>query len=164
MDQATPRLFVGSLPYKFTEGQLLSLFVPFGKIISIQIAHNQWGKSRGMGFVEFDNLQSAIEAKRQLHNSFLEDRSIIVDYAKPDPLKTPEGQQRHQEAQDRKSKFKKPHRNQDLSSNPEAKPRDFKYFNQANRQPQKHLRQSVFNARRHGARVGRKFADRTKTR
>ena len=25
------RLFVGSIPFRFTEGELLSLFVPFGK-------------------------------------------------------------------------------------------------------------------------------------
>lgn len=92
------RLFVGSLPYRFTEGQLLSLFAPFGRIISLQIAHNQWGKSRGLGFVEFDSLESAVQAKEKLHNFRLEDRTIIVDYAQPDPLKTPEGQRRHRQA------------------------------------------------------------------
>ena len=92
------RLFIGSLPYRFTEGELLSLFIPYGKIISIRIMHNRWGKSRGLGYIEFENLDDAINAKKELHNHQLEDRFIIVDYAQPDPFLTPEGQARHEEA------------------------------------------------------------------
>jgi len=92
------RLFIGSLPYRFTEGELLSLFIPYGKIISIRIMHNRWGKSRGLGYIEFENIDDAISAKNELHNHQLEDRSIIVDYAQPDPFLTPEGQARHEEA------------------------------------------------------------------
>jgi RNA recognition motif-containing protein len=124
------RLFVGSLPYKFTEGELLSLFAPFGRIIALKIMHNQWGKSRGLGFVEFDDLTSAINAKNQLHNHQLEERSIIVDFSEPDPFLTPEGRQRHFQAQ----KQKKSH----------------------------HLRQSVYDSRHHGSRIGAKFASRTR--
>lgn len=96
------RLFVGSLPYRYTEGELLSLFVQFGKIIVVRIVKNRWGKSRGMGYVEFEDIDNAINAKKQLHNRFVEDRSIIVDYAQPDPFATPEGKQRHLEAQEKR--------------------------------------------------------------
>lgn len=92
------RLFIGSLPYRFTEGELLSLFVTEGKIISIRIMHNQWGKSRGIGFVEFENLNDAIHAKEKYHNYIIGDRSIIVDYAQADPFLTEEGRARHQQA------------------------------------------------------------------
>ncbi len=92
------RLFVGSLPYRFTEGELLDLFIPEGKIISLRIMHNRWGKSRGMGYIEYENLDDAIRAKEKYHNFYLGDRSIIVDYAQPDPFLTPEGQARHQQA------------------------------------------------------------------
>ena len=101
MNQNNPvskRLFVGSLPYRFTEGELLDLFIPEGKIISLRILHNRWGKSRGMGYIEYENLDDAIRAKEKYHNFHLGDRSIIVDYAQPDPFLTPEGQARHQEA------------------------------------------------------------------
>ena len=162
-NQASKRLFVGSLPYRFTEGQLLGLFVPFGRVIFVRIVHNQWGKSRGLGFVEFDDLTSAIAAKNKLHHYQLEDRSIIVDFAQPDPAITPEGQQRHLQALRRK-----PHqrlRNVDLSKNPEDKPRDFKFFNQSFRgKKAKHVRQSVYNSRRFGAHLGRKFSSRAKQR
>ncbi len=92
------RLFIGSLPFRFTEGELLSLFVTEGKIVSLRIMHNRWGKSRGIGYVEYENLDDAINAKRKYHNYWIEDRTIIVDYAAPDPFLTPEGQARHQEA------------------------------------------------------------------
>ncbi|MDD2482894.1 MAG: RNA-binding protein [Candidatus Shapirobacteria bacterium] len=92
------RLFIGSLPYRFTEGELLSLFVAEGKIISVRIMHNQWGKSRGIGFVEFENLDDAIRAKTKYHNYYIGDRTIIVDYAEADPFLTAEGQARHEEA------------------------------------------------------------------
>lgn len=138
------RLFVGSLPYRFTEGQLLELFVPFGRVVSLKIMHNQWGKSRGLGFVEFDNLESAIAAKQKMHNFPTEDRTIIVDYAQPDPFLTPEGQQRHQEAVEVKEKrYSRFHKNT-------PKP----IFGAT--------RQSVYDQRSHLSRVGAKFAKRNK--
>lgn len=101
MNESKPvskRLFIGSLPYRFTEGELLDIFIPEGKIISLRILHNRWGKSRGMGYVEYENIDDAIRAKEKYHNFHLGDRSIIVDYAQPDPFLTPEGQARHEEA------------------------------------------------------------------
>ncbi|MCW1949625.1 MAG: RNA recognition motif domain-containing protein [Candidatus Shapirobacteria bacterium] len=92
------RLFIGSLPYRFTEGELLDLFISEGKIISVRIMHNRWGKSRGLGYIEYENLDDAIRAKEKYHNFNLGDRSIIVDYAQPDPFLTPEGKARHEEA------------------------------------------------------------------
>lgn len=101
-NKPSKRLFVGSLPYRYTEGELLSLFIQYGKIIAVRIVKNRWGKSRGMGYVEFDDIDCAINAKNRLHNYFVEDRSIIVDFAQPDPFATPEGKQRHFEAQEKK--------------------------------------------------------------
>lgn len=159
------RLFVGGLPFKYTEGELLSLFVPYGRVTAVRIMHNRWGKSQGFGYVEFDNPASAVEAKSRLHNHHIdEDRTIIVDFAKPDPFLTPEGQERHLEAQKHKGTFKKARRNIDLSGNPENKPRDFKFFNQSfnRKKPGGKIRQSVFNARNFHSRVGAKFAKRNK--
>ena len=94
---------MGSLPYRYTEGELLSLFIQYGKIVAVRIVKNRWGKSRGMGYVEFEDIDCAVNAKNRLHNHFLEDgRTIIVDFAQPDPFETPEGKQRHVEAQEAK--------------------------------------------------------------
>lgn len=153
---SSKRLFVGSLPYRFTEGELLALFIPYGRIVAIRIMHNRWGKSRGLGFVEFDNLESAIKAKEELHNYQIEDLKIIVDYSKPDPLNTPEGQERHQQALLRRPP--KPPKNTSKNSSVKVVEPPKKVFNH----DQAHLRQTVFNSRFHGAKVGRKFSSRTK--
>lgn len=160
------RLFIGSLPFRFTEGELLELFVPFGKVISLKIMHNRWGKSRGLGFIEFEDLESAITAKEKMHRYKLGDLAIIVDYSEPDPFLTPEGQERHQDALKRhpqrtqtplvvgkkvfKNKMEEPN-----TGHPALKhfhsPKDFE-----------HQRQSVFESRFHHAKIGAKFAARNK--
>ena len=162
------RLFIGSLPYRFTEGELLELFVPYGKIISLKIMHNRWGKSRGMGFIEFDTLEAAVTAKEKMHQYKLGDLGIIVDYAQPDPFLTPEGQARREEALKRH-----PQRRQALSStdrstdrkimrNKDSDDKDspIKHFNSPKNF--EHQRQSVFESRYHHSRIGAKFASKTK--
>ncbi len=163
----SPRLFVGSLPYKFTESDLLSLFIAEGKIISIKIIHNRWGRSRGMGYVEYEDLQDAIRAKQKFHGYKMEDRTIIVDFAQPDPFKTPEGQQRHQEAMDRKLSKHKKFAPKNTSHNSVKKESPVESFSvplvRGVRKGQK-IRQSVFNSRAFGSKVGSKFASRNKKR
>lgn len=172
MDQKrlpSKRLFIGSLPFRFTEGELLELFVPFGKVISLKIMHNRWGKSRGMGFIEFDTLESAVAAKEKMHQYKLGDLAIIVDFAEPDPFLTPEGQARHQEALDRHPQRRQ---SENITNRPAPKRKnyddksadkktDLKHF----LSPKKfeHQRQSVFDSRYHHSRVGAKFAKRNKS-
>jgi len=154
MTSVNKRLFVGSIPYRFTEGQLLSLFAPFGRIVSIAVIKSRWGKSRGMGYVEYDNDASAVAAKEALHNHSVEDRTIIVDYSKPDPASTPEGMARHEEALKRRPKNPQNHS--------EEKPK--KTFSKFNKKAEysEHSRQSIYDQRAHGSRVGAKFAKRNK--
>jgi RNA recognition motif-containing protein len=162
----TTRLFVGGMPYKFTEGELLTLFAPFGRVVSLKIMHTAWGKSRGIGYVEFDNLESSIAAKKALHNHRVSaERTIIVDYALPDPLTTPDGRQRHDEKLAKKearfARFSKVNHPATAGLNPD---RD----NPASTVPFKRkpvfgqTRQSVYDSRSHHSNVGAKFAKRTK--
>ena len=102
------RLFIGSLPYHITEGELLSIFITEGKIVSIKIVNNRWGRSRGMAYVEYENLGDAVKAKNKYHNWFLNDRTIIVDYADPDPFLTEEGRLRHQESMEKHPNRREP--------------------------------------------------------
>ena len=136
------RLFVTGLPYKFSEGQLLRMFVEFGKVIDARIIFNKWGRSRGMGYVEFEKEIEAIEAKKKMHNFHIdEDRHIIVDFAKIDPMLTPEGRANYEEALQRKK----------------AKKSGKKKFN-----PDLHVRETVYKQRKFGSSVGKKFAKRSK--
>jgi len=102
------RLFIGSLPYHFTEGELLSIFITEGKVISVKIVNNRWGRSRGMAYVEYENLGDAVKAKHKYHNWFLNDRTIIVDYAEPDPFLTEEGKLRHEESMEKHPRRREP--------------------------------------------------------
>lgn len=139
MTSQTKRLFVSGVPYRFSEGELLRLFVKFGRVIDARIIFSRWGKSRGMGYVEFDKLEDAIAAKTEMHNYKLtEDRHIIVDYAKIDPFDTEEGKQRFVEAQKRR-----PHR-KDI------------------RKLEGHVRETVYKQRKFGSKIGKKFAKKSK--
>lgn len=129
------RLFVGSLPYHFSESELLKLFVTEGRVVDVRIIKNRWGKSRGMGFVQFDDPLAAVNAKEKYHNFLVEDRTIIVDFAKEDPLNTPEGKARFHQA---------------------------KRFKAQKVDAKNHMRKSVFESRAFGSRVGAKFAKRNK--
>lgn len=161
------RLFIGSLPYRFSEGELLALFVNFGRIVAVKIMRNKWGKSRGLGFIEFETLEQAVEAKTKMHNHKMVDRTIIVDYAEPDPFLTPEGSARHQE---KVAKFA-PRVVEGQPQTQTPPPKLFAPHKAAAAKPSYHTspkkfftpqRQSVYDSRTHHAKVGAKFASRKK--
>ncbi|MFZ2153427.1 MAG: RNA-binding protein [Microgenomates group bacterium] len=179
----TTRLFVGGLPYRITEGELLALFATYGRIVSLKIMHTKWGKSRGMGFVEFDNLDSAITAKQQLHNyKIAEDRTIIVDYAAPDPVLHPELRINKDEPVKKEFTTRDPYTKQNRGTNKSKSSKVARSpFLSARRsfseggskgeaaKPRVILRgkpkfgstrQSVFDSQSHHSRVGAKFAKR----
>jgi RNA recognition motif-containing protein len=157
------RLFIGSLPYNLTEGQLLELFVPYGRVVSVSIIRDRKGHSRGLGYVEFDNPESAMQAKNQMHNHPVHDRTIIVDYAKLDPMQTEEGRARYKP---RPQPTTPP-----SASRPKRRPNNFGQKPSSSSYPSKskssksfkHLRQSVYNSRHFGSKVGAKFSKRTKS-
>ena len=128
------RLFVGSLPYNYTESELLKLFVTEGKVIDVRIIKNPWGRSRGMGYVQFELEEDALKAKEKYHNWHLGELKIIVDFAKEDPALGP---------------------NAKKSQKPE-KPVITRSPNNS------HVRQSVYEQRHFGSRVGAKFAKRNR--
>lgn len=133
------RLFISGLPWGFTESQLLKLFVTYGRVVDVRIIKDHRGRSKGIGYVEFDLLESAQTAKKELHNyKIRDDRTIIVDFAKPDPLSTPEGQTKRIAAQKKKR------------------------LRKSKKHLKNHVRQSVFDSRTFGSKIGKKFASRTK--
>ncbi|CEP60076.1 U1 snRNP complex subunit SNP1 LALA0_S01e02498g [Lachancea lanzarotensis] len=76
-------IFVGRLPYSFTEVELQKLFVRFGEIDRVRVVRNRSNnKSRGYGFVAFKEEHSARTACREIgvhRGEEVEGRSIIVD-------------------------------------------------------------------------------------
>ena len=78
------RLYVGNLPYTVNQTKLEEMFSPFGTIVSASVISDKFsGRSKGFGFVEFDNDDAAKEAIAKLDGTDIEGRPLRVNEAKP---------------------------------------------------------------------------------
>uniref|UniRef100_A0A7S1A933 RRM domain-containing protein n=1 Tax=Noctiluca scintillans TaxID=2966 RepID=A0A7S1A933_NOCSC len=60
MEQLTDKVFIGGLPQSSTEDMLLEHFSQYGNIIDVVVMRDRASqRSRGFGFVQYDNLDSA---------------------------------------------------------------------------------------------------------
>ena len=73
------KIFIGNIPWVFIEQDLEEVFNKYGKIIQSKIIQdNNTGRSRGFGFITFENKDSA-NASLEMHNSTFEGRNIRVE-------------------------------------------------------------------------------------
>ena len=78
------KLYVGGLPYSFSDRQLEELFSAHGTVESARVITDRMtGRSKGFGFVEMSSQSEAEEAMEKLNQTDLEGRSITVNEAKP---------------------------------------------------------------------------------
>lgn len=78
------RLFVGSLAWGTTDDGLQSHFAQCGTVASAKvITDRDSGRSKGFGFVEFDDDNEADAAIEKLNGSDLDGRQITVNEARP---------------------------------------------------------------------------------
>src|SRR3990172_8637406 len=78
------KLYVGSLPYSLSEGQLSDLFSPHGAVESAKVISDKYtGQSKGFGFVEMKNDEDAQKAIAALNGTDLNGRKIVVNEARP---------------------------------------------------------------------------------
>jgi cold-inducible RNA-binding protein len=78
------KLFVGSLAWATTDDGLNAHFATVGTVASAKVVTDrETGRSRGFGFVEFDNDAEADAAIEKLNNSELDGRQITVNEARP---------------------------------------------------------------------------------
>lgn len=76
------KIFVGNLSWKTTEDQLKAHFETFGVVVSAKIVTDQMtGKSKGFGFVQMADADSANAAIRELNGKPLVDRALRVSLA-----------------------------------------------------------------------------------
>ena len=76
------KLFVGSLPFEVSEGELKELFNSYGDLISVKlITDRETGRSRGFGFVEVSSEDEGERAIKELNGSNLKGRNIVVKLA-----------------------------------------------------------------------------------
>lgn len=78
------KLFVGSLPWAVDDQGLEDLFKGFGDVLSAKvIMDRETGRSKGFGFVEFEDDGAAKAAMDKLNGSDLQGRTIVVNEARP---------------------------------------------------------------------------------
>jgi len=78
------RLYVGNLSYSVTNDSLEALFAEFGTVNSAQVIQDRdTGRSKGFGFVEMADDNSAQQAINALNEKEHEGRALTVNEAKP---------------------------------------------------------------------------------
>ena len=80
------RLYVGNLPYKATDEDLVSLFSTVGEVASARVMRDlATGRARGFGFVEMTTDDAAARAIERLHQHQMDGRALVVNEAQPKP-------------------------------------------------------------------------------
>jgi RNA recognition motif-containing protein len=75
-------IFAGSLPYTIGEAELKALFEAYGEVSSVKIINDrETGRSKGFGFVEMPDDESAQAAITALNGSSVKGRNIAVSQA-----------------------------------------------------------------------------------
>lgn len=78
------KLFVGNLSWSTTADDLRQLFSQFGTIIdAVVIIDRQTNRSKGFGFVEFEDGQAADTAVEELAGKDFMGRDLVVNEARP---------------------------------------------------------------------------------
>lgn len=78
------KLFVGGLPFSTTNDELQALFAEHGTVASaVVIMDRETGRSKGFGFVEFENDDEGKAAEKALNGSDLGGRTVTVSEARP---------------------------------------------------------------------------------
>jgi RNA recognition motif-containing protein len=75
-------IFVGSLPFSLEEADLRELFEAYGEVSTVKlISDRETGRSKGFGFVEMPDDESAQKAITGLNGTDVKGRSIAVSQA-----------------------------------------------------------------------------------
>jgi cold-inducible RNA-binding protein len=86
------KIFVGNLSFNMTEGELRSMFEPYGSVESALIVTDRnTGRSRGFGFVEMGDNNAAEQAIAALNGKDVGGRSLTVNEARPKTEGGPRG-------------------------------------------------------------------------
>lgn len=77
-------LFVGNMSFQTTEGELRSIFEPFGELTRVNVVTDRdTGQARGFGFVEMPNDDEATKAIAALNGKEVSGRALNVNEARP---------------------------------------------------------------------------------
>lgn len=74
-------IYVKNIDLAYTEEEFEKLFAPYGKITSIYLEKDQDGKSKGFGFVNFEEHDAAVKAVEELNDKEINGQKIYVGRA-----------------------------------------------------------------------------------
>jgi RNA recognition motif-containing protein len=78
------KVFVGGLPFATTDDELREAFAAHGAVASANVVRDrESGRSKGFGFVEFENDDEGKAAEKALNGSDFGGRTISVAEARP---------------------------------------------------------------------------------
>jgi RNA recognition motif-containing protein len=78
------KIYVGNLSFQLSDQDLEALFSEYGQVTSASVVLDRHtGRSRGFGFVEFDDDNAAMNAIQGLNGRDIEGRTLNVNEARP---------------------------------------------------------------------------------
>lgn len=78
------KLYVGNLPYEYTDEDLETMFEDYGTVVSATIiSDRQTNRSKGFGFVELEDDEMAEKAIEELNGTDAGGRNVVVNEARP---------------------------------------------------------------------------------
>lgn len=84
-DLKSNKLMVRNLAFEATANDVRELFKEFGALKKVRLPKKVNSKShRGFGFVEFTNPEEAMKAFKQLQNTHLYGRKIVIEWSQLD--------------------------------------------------------------------------------
>ena len=84
------RIYIGNLSFQTTEQDLNDEFSSFGEVISASIITDKaTGNSKGFGFVEMNDDDSAFDAIRAINGKTIAGRKVRVSIAEDKPSRSP---------------------------------------------------------------------------
>lgn len=79
-------IYVGNLSWSMTDEDLSNLFTQYGSVSSAKILKDKMsGRSKGFGFVEMEDEESARNAISNLNDQEIMGRKLIVNESQPRP-------------------------------------------------------------------------------
>jgi nucleolin len=77
-------LFVANLAFSVKEDTLRELFGEYGEVKSVRLpTDRESGRPKGIGYVEFESVESAKKAFHGSRNAEIEGRNICLDFTQP---------------------------------------------------------------------------------
>ena len=96
------KLYVGGLPYSVNDQELNEYFSKEGKVSSAVVIMDKFsGRSKGFGFVEFDDAEEGKSAIKNLDGSDFGGRKLVVNEARPQEDRKPSGNRSFGSSNDR---------------------------------------------------------------